>query len=138
MNKKDDNFKIFEVRPKLQSYIQEAEQNLLSVEGIELRVNRSIQVEGAFGIIKQDLSYTRFRRRSLKKVSAEFMLVCLGFNIKKLSKYFNNESQPKYWKAPKNIEPEKFKKPSAKRLSNKALKKKNKSINQKVKDNYKY
>lgn len=138
MNKKDDNFKIFEVRPKLQSYIQEAEQNLLSVEGIELRVNRSIQVEGAFGIIKQDLSYTRFRRRSLKKVSAEFMLVCLGFNIKKLFKYFNNESQPKYWKAPKNIEPEKFKKPSAKRLSNKASKKKNKSINQKAKDNYKY
>lgn len=138
MNKKDDNFKIFEVRPKLQSYIQEAEQNLLSVEGIELRVNRSIQVEGAFGIIKQDLSYTRFRRRSLKKVSSEFMLVCLGFNIKKLFKYFNNESQPKYWKAPKNIEPEKFKKPSAKRLSNKASKKKNKSINQKAKDNYKY
>ena len=67
MNKKDDNFKIFEVRPKRQSYIQEAEQNLLSVEGIELRVNRSIQVEGAFGIIKQDLSYTHFRRRVLKK-----------------------------------------------------------------------
>ena len=51
------------------------------------------------------------------------MLVCLGFNIKKLFKYFNNESQPKYWKAPKNIEPEKFKNPSAKKLSNKASKK---------------
>ncbi len=43
-----------------------------------------------------------------------------------------------YWKVPENITPEKFKKPSAKRLSKKASKNKQKSVNQKAKDNYKY
>lgn len=49
-----------------------------------MRVNRSSQVEGAFGVIKQDFQYERFRRCSLAKVSLEFMLVCLGYNIRKL------------------------------------------------------
>lgn len=38
----------------------------------------------------------------------------------------------------KNINSEKFKKPSAKRLSNKVSKIKKKIVNQEVKDNYKY
>lgn len=67
MKNKDENFKIFEVTLQLQKYIQEAEENLLSIEGIEMRVNRSSQVEGAFGVIKQDFQYERFRRRSLPK-----------------------------------------------------------------------
>lgn len=56
MKNKDENFKIFEVTLQLQKYIQEAEENLLSIEGIEMRVNRSSQVEGAFGVIKQDFN----------------------------------------------------------------------------------
>lgn len=67
---KNENFKVFEVSLKLQKYIQESQNNLLSIEGIEMRVNRSIQVEGAFGTIKQNFLYERFRRRNLNKVSA--------------------------------------------------------------------
>lgn len=37
--------------------------------GLQLRVNRSIQVEGAFGITKEDFEYTRFRHRG--KVNVE-------------------------------------------------------------------
>ena len=122
MKNKDENFKIFEVTLQLQKYIQEAEENLLSIEGIEMRVNRSSQVEGAFGVIKQDFQYERFRRRSLPKVSLEFMLVCLGYNIRKLFKYYDGNAKFDYWKVPKNITPEKFKKPSVKRLSKKLLK----------------
>ena len=103
-----------------------------------MRVNRSSQVEGAFGVIKQDFQYERFRRRSLPKVSLEFMLVCLGYNIRKLFKYYDGNAKFDYWKVPKNITPEKFKKPSAKRLSKKASKIKQKSVNQEAKDNYKY
>lgn len=138
MKNKDENFKIFEVTLQLQKYIQEAEENLLSIEGIEMRVNRSSQVEGAFGVIKQDFQYERFRRRSLPKVSLEFMLVCLEYNIRKLFKYYDGNAKFDYWKVPKNITPEKFKKPSAKRLSKKASKIKQKSVNQEAKDNYKY
>lgn len=138
MKEKKEDFKIFEVTIKLQKYIQQAEINLLSVEGIEMRVNRSAQVEGTFGVIKQDFQYERFRRRSLKKVSTEFMLVCLGYNIRKLFKFYSGEAKFNYWKAPDNIQAETFKKPSSKRLSKKASKIKPKSVNQEAKDKYKY
>ena len=36
-----------------------------------MRVNRSTQVEGAYGVIKQDIQYERFRRTSIKKVETE-------------------------------------------------------------------
>ena len=138
MKNKDEDFKIFEVVIKLQKYIQQAEENLLSVEGIEMRVNRSSQVEGAFGVIKQDFQYERFRRRSLNKVSCEFMLVCLGYNIRKLFRYYSGEAKYNYWVAPDGLKPETFTKPSAKRLSKKASKVKNKSINEEAKSSYKY
>lgn len=34
--------------------------NILSKEGIRYRMNRSIQVEGAFGVLKHDYGFTRF------------------------------------------------------------------------------
>lgn len=138
MKEKNEDFKIFEVVPKLQKYIQQAESNLLSVEGIEMRVNRSSQVEGAFGVIKQDFQFERFRRRSIDKVSCEFMLVCLGYNIRKLFRYYSGQAKFEYWKAPDIITPEKLKKPSAKRLSKKASKIKIKSLNEEAKSKYKY
>ncbi len=134
---KNTNFKIFEVTKQLQQYIQESEKNLLSIEGIEMRVNRSIQVEGVFGIIKQNFGYERIRRRSIKKVSGEFMLICLGANIRKLFKFYNNDLKLEFWKIPSNAIPETFKQPSAKRLSNKASKKKKKSLNDQAKEIYK-
>ena len=137
MKDKTEDFKIFEVSSELQKFIQQAEHNLLSVEGIEMRVNRSAQVEGAFGIIKQNLNYDRFRRRKLLNVSAEFMLVCLGYNIRKLFKHFDGNLKLDYWKAPVDIKPETFKKPSAKRLCNSASKIKKKSPNETARTSYK-
>ena len=137
MKDKTEDFKIFEVSSELQKFIQQAEDNLLSVEGIEMRVNRSAQVEGAFGIIKQNINYDRFRRRKLLNVSAEFMLVCLGYNIRKLFKHFDGNLKLDYWKAPVDIKPETFKKPSAKRLCNSASKIKKKSPNETARTSYK-
>ena len=137
-NIKDEDFKIFEINPEMVRYRQQAEENLLSVKGIEMRVNRSIQAEGAFGVVKQDMGYTRFRRTSIDRVRMEFALTILGYNIRKLFKFFNGKWKSSNWKAPDDIEPEKFKKPSAKRLSNKVKKKKQKSKNQEAKKSYKY
>ena len=105
---------------------QKAEANLLSKKGIELRVNRSIQVEGVFGITKQNKGYTRTRRRGLTKVSTEMMLTFLGLNIKKIFDYYKRNKQPKFWVAPEDLEPESFRKPSAKRLSKQGIKINNK------------
>ncbi len=122
MKNVDDNFKIFEVVKEFQILKQESEDNLLSVKGIEMRVNRSIQVEGVFGNIKQNLNYTRFRRRGLTNISSEIMLYLLGVSIRKLFTFYESRKVNNYWKAPSNLVPETFAKPSAKRLSKKSAK----------------
>lgn len=98
MKKKDDDFKKVELIVGYEKLKEEARKNLLSRKGIEIRVNRSIQAEGAFGQVKQNMGYVRFRRRGLEKVNCEIMLVCLGRNVRKLfSLYEKNEIKSQYW-----------------------------------------
>ena len=47
-------------------------------------MNRSIQVEGAFGVLKSDYEFQRFLLRGKTKVKIEFLLLSLGYNINKL------------------------------------------------------
>lgn len=69
--------------PEFNAYREGSLANITSVNGIQLRVNRSIQVEGAFGIIKQDHHFRRFLCGGKKKVAAELHLLGIGFNIRK-------------------------------------------------------
>ena len=62
----------------------ESQANITSNQGILLRMNRSIQVEGAFGVLKEDHGFRRFLLRGKKNVRTEFLLMCLGYNINKL------------------------------------------------------
>ena len=127
MRNQNDNFKIFEVVKELERYKYLAEKNLCSPKGIEIRVNRSIQVEGVFGITKQDYGYIRARRRGIEKVSTEIMLNSLGLNIAKLFRFFETGKLNAFWIAPNDLQPEEFKKPNLKRLI-----KKGKRINQEM------
>jgi len=63
---------------------QKSLENISTDKGIRLRVNRSIQVEGAFGVLKTDYGFTRFLTRGKTSVTVEFMLLCFGCNINKL------------------------------------------------------
>ena len=65
--------------------------NITTPEGILLRINRSIQVEGAFGILKEDHGFRRFVMRGKKNVETEFMLLGFGFNINKLHNKIQQE-----------------------------------------------
>jgi transposase len=67
-------------------YQKEVIRNLQSPLGIELRIQRSIQVEGAFGVIKEAFNVRRFRRRGTENVKLEFYLTAIGYN---LAKYHN-------------------------------------------------
>ena len=58
-------------------------ENLDSDLGIELRVQRSIQVEGAFGIIKEDMKFRRFTRTGFSGIKLELNLIAIGYNLKK-------------------------------------------------------
>lgn len=67
--------------------------NIMSETGKQLRMNRSIQVEGAFGILKEDFGFRRFLLRGKKNVKTEFILLSFGFNINKLHKKIAREKQ---------------------------------------------
>ena len=65
---------------------QEVITNLESIHGALLRMNRSIQAEGTFGILKWDRSYKRLFRRGQKNVILELTLIFCGFNLSKYHK----------------------------------------------------
>jgi len=69
---------------------QEVINNLESIHGALLRMNRSIQAEGTFGVIKWDKSYKRLFRRGRKSVNLELMLISCGYN---LYKYHNKSNR---------------------------------------------
>lgn len=66
--------------------------NITTPKGIMLRMNRSIQVEGAFGALKEDYGYRRFLTRGKNNVHVEFLLLCFGFNINKLHLKIQNDN----------------------------------------------
>ena len=70
---------------------QEVLSNLESIHGALLRMNRSIQAEGTFGVLKWDRSYKRLFRRGEKNVILELTLISCGFNIYK----YHNKKQRK-------------------------------------------
>ena len=63
---------------------EKSRQNITSPMGILLRTNRSIQVEGAFGVIKENYKFRQFLLRGNNKVTTEITLVAMAYNINKL------------------------------------------------------
>ena len=60
------------------------EEKISTEEGILLRVNRSIQAEGVFAMIKADMNFRRFLTRGKANVMVEWNLVSMAYNILKL------------------------------------------------------
>ena len=52
--------------------------------GILLRVNRSIQSEGAFGNLKENWQFRRYMRRGIRNVMTETLLYAFAYDLKKL------------------------------------------------------
>jgi hypothetical protein len=71
-------------------------ERILSDEGIELRINRSIQSEGAFADVKADMEFQRFLTRGYQNVLAESILLAMGHNINKLHNKVQNNCCASY------------------------------------------
>lgn len=84
--KRTDKDRTIRLNQELTSMHQEVLGNLESIKGALLRMNRSIQSEGTFGIIKNDRWYKRIVRRGLKTVQLELFLVAIGHNLYKYHK----------------------------------------------------
>ena len=106
----EKDYRQVELNPEYELFKEEARKNLLSPKGIEMRINRSIESEGTFGQIKNNMDYDRIRRRGLKKVNCEIMLECLGANIRRFLRSLDSEVKFKntYWKKPATLHSEKF------------------------------
>jgi len=87
--KKGDHEKeihVNEIWDKMKATVRE---NLESPLGIDLRIQRSIQVEGAFGVIKEDMRFRRFTRTGFQGITNELNLIAIGYNLKK----YHNKTQ---------------------------------------------
>lgn len=54
-------------------------------------MKRSTQVEGAFGVLKNDYEFQRFLLRGKTKVKLETLLLCMGYNLNKLHAKIQND-----------------------------------------------
>ena len=99
-------FRCFDVSYEFWKGKTVARENLLTIKGIEMRVNRSSQVEGVFGIVKQDMQYDRFRRRGLDKVHVEMCLTLVGHLLRKLFAFYDGRAKFDYWIAPPDLSDE--------------------------------
>jgi len=72
------------VNHNLRRYKQKARELLNSEQGIEHRKRRSIEPEAVFGQMKFNKAYRRFRHRGMDKVTMDFAIFAIAFNLQKL------------------------------------------------------
>ena len=70
---------------KLAAEVQEKDLKRITSEyGAQLRMNRSIQAEGSFADVKEDMNFRRYLYRGKKNALAESIILAMGRNISKL------------------------------------------------------
>lgn len=77
----EERHKVLYVSKRFAEQREAMEAKISSPKGCLLRVNRSIQAEGNFAYVKQDLDFRRFLLRGNTKVTAEWLLFSLALNI---------------------------------------------------------
>lgn len=73
-----------EVNHRLNEYKRKARELLTSEEGLRHRGRRCIEPEAVFGQMKFNMAYRRFRHFGKDKVTMDFALFAIAFNIKKM------------------------------------------------------
>ena len=80
----EERHKVIYVSKRFAKQREAMEAKISSTKGCLLRVNRSIQAEGNFAYVKQDLDFRRFLLRGNVKVAAEWLLFSLALNVLRL------------------------------------------------------
>jgi transposase len=78
-------------RRKIDEKIKQMRLKLDSESGKAIYAKRKVIVEPVFGQIKAVQGFTDFKLRGLKKVNAEFKLVAIAHNLRKISKYIHKK-----------------------------------------------
>ena len=88
--------KVLQVSKKFMQFREENLKRIISEEGCQLRMNRSIQVEGSFGNTKQDMGFRRYLSRGKQNVTAESILLAMAHNINKLHRKIQSDRTGNY------------------------------------------
>ena len=70
--------------PEFVKQRQKSLENITTEEGTQLHMNRSIQVEGVFDVLKQDFGFKRFLMCKKRNIETQIFLFAFAFNIDKL------------------------------------------------------
>ena len=66
---------------------------IMSDYGAQLRMNRSIQAEGTFAVVKEDMGFRQYLYRGMKNALAESVLVAIAYNFNKLHWKIQSQKQ---------------------------------------------
>ena len=80
----DERNKRFNVSKVMKEKRQETLERITTEYGTKLRINRSIQVEGSFAVIKEDMGFRQYLYRGKETVLAQSVLAAIAHNINKL------------------------------------------------------
>ena len=80
----DERVKTLHISKKKEILRKKDLERILSDHGTQLRVNRSIQAEGSFAIVKEDMDFRQYSYRGKASALAQTILIALAHNFNKL------------------------------------------------------
>ena len=87
----EKRYKTLSVSRKFERQRRECLDRITSEKGVQLRVNRSIQAEGAFALWKEDQKFRQFLCRGQANVYAESVLMAIAQNIENLHRHIQKK-----------------------------------------------
>lgn len=82
---------------------RECLERITSEEGIQLRMNRSIQAEGSFSETKDGMGFRRYLSSGIRNVTMESVIIALAHNINKLHAKIQNDRTGKHLYEAKSV-----------------------------------
>ena len=80
----DDRSKTLNISKRKEDLRKKDLERILSEHGTQLRVNRSIQAEGSFAIVKEDMDFRQYSYRGKASALAQTILIAFAHNFNKL------------------------------------------------------
>ena len=92
------DYKRLTIDIEAEKYRRKSEVLITSEKGIEMRINRSIQAEGSFSLLKAAFGYRRFRTHGIRNIETEWMILCMAGNALRYSvRLANGRAGTPFW-----------------------------------------
>ena len=80
----DERSKTLNISKKKEELRKKDLERILSDHGTLFRINRSIQAEGSFAAVKEDMDFRQYSYRGKASVLAQTILIAFAYNFNKL------------------------------------------------------